>query len=260
MIDPPVRPARGEVLDPATFGRPAADTVIRRYSTAAERDADVAGIPLDELAGQVTTLTAGVAPRSDMHDGSAWRPTRVGSKAWALFRARVYPQSEFADPNRYVELAPEPNAVAVGNIGIRPSPTGGPYLMGPEIRITGRYLIEMTGTMWRHEFSTGLYGAWIQAIAGHDPFYDPFASRVVGEGGTGTPDWFRIDPQAYTWSYRSHLATVAELAAGEAVGMRYVCQPDPSAPLGGYVRPAGEGIVIPGVGLGIFSIALLAPI
>ncbi len=46
----PTRPQYQEIIE-SSWGRAVADTVVRRYSSTAERGADLAGIPVDELEG-----------------------------------------------------------------------------------------------------------------------------------------------------------------------------------------------------------------
>ena len=261
VVDPllPLRPTQEDAIASADFGRPVADTVIRRYGSPVDRVLDT---PTPDP-GQLTAITniAGRPPWVEMYDGTAWAPARVGCEAVGHFRVRWYPESEFADPNRYVALSPDPVfSVVKGDIAVRASGVSPGFLIGPQIAVPGRYLVDALGIMWRHQGSTDLLGAWIQVIAGPDPD-TPGTSRIVGEGNTSPADWWRLAPNAYTWSFRSHCSCVATLAAGDVVALRYVCYPDYTFPLGGYVRPTGGTLAGGGqIGNGRISVALLAPV
>lgn len=70
----------------STWGQAVADTVVRRYATTAARDADVAGLTLAALTGQVIVIVpgGGSIPYLQVHDGTAWR--NLGANA-RLYRA-----------------------------------------------------------------------------------------------------------------------------------------------------------------------------
>lgn len=155
-----------------------------------------------------------------------------------------------------MELLGEPSAALTGDI--EPVPLTPGLVIGARILVTGRYLVEGFGTMWRHQASVTLAAAWCNVIAGPNPFV-PGTSRVIAEGNTGSQDSWIQSPGAYTWSYRSNCARVAALAAGEVVALRYQSWPTPAE--GGHVRPAGP-VQIPGsinTG-GYLCVSLLAPL
>jgi hypothetical protein len=69
----PNRPQYQDTIESA-WGQSVADHVIRRYATAAERDADLTGMTPAQLAGQLVTLNPTPGDSSLwVHDGSSWR-------------------------------------------------------------------------------------------------------------------------------------------------------------------------------------------
>jgi hypothetical protein len=72
----PDRPDFGQVID-ETWGQIVADTVVRRYATTADRDADLVGFTPAQLAGQTVAIipTDGSPAWLELHDGTGWRPT-----------------------------------------------------------------------------------------------------------------------------------------------------------------------------------------
>jgi hypothetical protein len=70
----PNRPQYQDTIE-ETWGQAVADTVVRRYASTADRDADLAGFSPAELAGQVVVVLrgAGLPPQVHTHDGAAWR-------------------------------------------------------------------------------------------------------------------------------------------------------------------------------------------
>jgi hypothetical protein len=70
----PNRPQYQDTIE-ETWGQAVADTVVRRYTSTADRDADLAGFTPAQLAGQVVTVQpAGAQPVAEIHDGTAWAP------------------------------------------------------------------------------------------------------------------------------------------------------------------------------------------
>jgi len=66
----PVRPAFEDVIQ-ESWGDAVADTVVRRYATVAERDADLAGFTAAQLKGQVCTVATPLV-LVYVHDGARW--------------------------------------------------------------------------------------------------------------------------------------------------------------------------------------------
>ena len=66
----PSRPAFEEVIQ-ESWGDAVADTVVRRYATVAERDADLLGFSAAQLKGQVCTVAAPLMLQY-VHDGARW--------------------------------------------------------------------------------------------------------------------------------------------------------------------------------------------
>jgi hypothetical protein len=249
----PERPSRGEILDPAAFGRPSADTIIRRFTSPAERDADLAGKTPDELMGQAVSLrspNAGVHTLA-MHEGIAanpWRGCRAGGYAAARFTPRTYAAGEAVVESLYVEMASAPGAsFPVGAMTIW---AVGTNFAGPRIVVPGRYQIDVAMGIWRLQNSAPIAHARVAVFAGPDPRF-PGLLRFVGNGSSGSPD----SPD-YAWSRRSTLSVVTDLDYDECVIVRLPC--DPAAAAGGLVQPAPNPAT-PGLALGTFSVELLAP-
>lgn len=83
MATNPNRPQYQDVIE-SSWGQAVADTVVRRYDTTAERDADLPFAP-DVLAGQVVAIT-GPPAALYMHDGVSWG-LMAGPPKW---HAKVY--------------------------------------------------------------------------------------------------------------------------------------------------------------------------
>jgi hypothetical protein len=70
----PNRPQYQDTIE-ETWGQAVADTVVRRYTSSADRDADLAEFTPAELMGQVVVLAPGGAiPYLQSHDGVRWGP------------------------------------------------------------------------------------------------------------------------------------------------------------------------------------------
>jgi hypothetical protein len=67
----PARPSFDEVIA-ETWGDAVSDTVVRRFATAAARDADLAGFTPAQLRGQVVWLDT--PAQLQYHDGTTWHP------------------------------------------------------------------------------------------------------------------------------------------------------------------------------------------
>ena len=72
MATNPNRPEYQDTIE-STWGQSVADHVIRRYATAAERDADLAALTPADLEGQVVAIT-GAAPYLWQYSGGVWEP------------------------------------------------------------------------------------------------------------------------------------------------------------------------------------------
>jgi hypothetical protein len=91
----PTRPQYQEIIE-SSWGRAVADTVVRRYSSTAERDADLAGIPVDELEGQVVAIAPGSArailaqfSHGRWNTDSAWIAPAAYLNNWRAFTGRT---------------------------------------------------------------------------------------------------------------------------------------------------------------------------
>ena len=71
----------------STWGQAVADTVVRRYGTAAERDADLSTFTPAELKGQVVTIGGSL----EVHDGTEWAAVVPG------FIGGVFPHGPHAN-------------------------------------------------------------------------------------------------------------------------------------------------------------------
>jgi hypothetical protein len=70
----PNRPQYQDTIE-ETWGQAVADTVVRRYTSSADRDADLAGFTPAELAGQVVAIVqGGGVAYIEEHDGVQWHP------------------------------------------------------------------------------------------------------------------------------------------------------------------------------------------
>jgi hypothetical protein len=69
----PDRPQYQDTIE-ETWGQAVADTVVRRYTSSADRDADLAAFTPAELMGQVVVIApgAGALAYLQQHDGAAW--------------------------------------------------------------------------------------------------------------------------------------------------------------------------------------------
>jgi hypothetical protein len=80
----PNRPQYQDTIE-ETWGQAVADTVVRRYTSSADRDADLAGFTPAQLTGQVVAIApgAGALPYLMQHNGAAWvltvAPIQAGS-------------------------------------------------------------------------------------------------------------------------------------------------------------------------------------
>jgi hypothetical protein len=80
----PDRPQYQDTIE-ETWGQAVADTVVRRYATTADRDADLGAFPPAELAGQVVVIVpgAGATPYLQIHNGVAWyTPGAYGARCY----------------------------------------------------------------------------------------------------------------------------------------------------------------------------------
>ena len=84
MATNPNRPEYQDTIE-STWGQSVADHVVRRYSSPAERDADLAELLPGDLVGQMVAICPSSSiPYLETHDGVAWSPvveTRAGTGA-----------------------------------------------------------------------------------------------------------------------------------------------------------------------------------
>jgi hypothetical protein len=73
MATNPNRPQYQDTIESA-WGQSVADHVVRRYATAAERDADLAGLTAADLEGQVVVIAGSDFPSIEIFHGGAWSP------------------------------------------------------------------------------------------------------------------------------------------------------------------------------------------
>jgi len=261
VIENPERPARDDVLDPATFGRPVADMVIRRYASTDDLLDDTYDKPLEDLRGQMVALQRDLnRPHAlYMHNGEAldqwWMGCRAGGLAGGLFRPNYYPPTTQSPPDSYVRLAASAWLTWGPMLTYDAPPTDIPdvppgSLAGPRIVIPGLYQIDIAAVVWRLVGPVPITSLKANAIAAPNPNF-PGLYRTIGEGSNGTPD--SPDPG---WSYRSTCSCVVELQRDDWVGWQL-----PRDPVGSWeVQPApfGNSAQI-GYSRGLFSLDLLVP-
>jgi hypothetical protein len=107
----PNRPQYQDTIE-ETWGQAVADTVVRRYTSSADRDADLAGFTPAELAGQIVAIVPGAPalPHLQIHDGTAWADYGTFGRVASI----VGPPADFDVGAGYTNILSVAFAVAAG--------------------------------------------------------------------------------------------------------------------------------------------------
>ena len=191
MATNPNRPEYQDTIE-SSWGQAVADHVIRRYATAAERDADLAVLAPADREGQVVALT-GAAPHVCQCIGGVWVPLSPG-----IIGSTVVPLANYAAaPQNYTIVDAAKMLVAFV------APPSGRVAIELGAFVLGTVANQQMGLNW----STG-------ATSGAGFLGNPTQSGSLSGGAYITPKWILpVTPgQAYTlflqWAYLAAAGTI----------------------------------------------------